>query len=273
MACFELSLKSEALGGQTSISVILPIFEGFDREIPEGEKFQTLWLLHGGGGDHTDYVRKTAIEFWAVKHKLAVIMPEVGNSFYTDLPNGGAKYFTYVTEELPALLRKYFPLSEKREDNFICGLSMGGFGAAKCAFNCPEKYAAVGLMSTGPMSPLQLAEILKGRDHHFENIFGDVSLIPHSMNDIWYVLEEAVKNGVDLPKIYDCCGTEDFGYSGFCAFKEKAKEIGLEVTYAEGPGAHTWSFWNEYLPKIIDWLPLRDRNFEENCMRKRFAAN
>jgi len=45
------------------------------------------------------------------------------------------------------------------------------------------------------------------------------------------------------------------------------------VTYAEGPGAHTWSFWNEYLPKIIDWLPLRDRNFEENCMRKRFAAN
>ena len=61
------------------------------------------------------------------------------------------------------------------------------------------------------------------------------------MNDIWYVLEEAVKNGVDLPKIYDCCGTEDFGYSGFCAFKEKAKEIGLEVTYAGGtrgtPGA------------------------------------
>lgn len=186
-------------------------------------------------------------------------MPEVGNSFYTDLPTG-EKYFTYVTEELPALLRKYFPLSDKREDNFVAGLSMGGFGAAKIAFNLPERYAAVGLMSTGPIGPHQLAQIIPGNGGStwLDRIFGSMDKVPGSINDIWYVLEQAVKNKTVLPKIYDCCGTEDFGYGKFCEFRDFANKLGLDVTFAEGSGAHTWDFWDEYLPKIIEWLPLRD---------------
>lgn len=260
MAQFSFSIYSKSVGGHTSVSMILP-FEGVEDEIPAGEKFQTLWLLHGGAGDNTDYIRNTSIERYALKHKLAVVMPEVGNSFYNDLPTG-EKYFTYVTEELPALLRKYFPLSEKREDNFVAGLSMGGFGAAKIAFNLPDRYAAVGLMSTGPIGPHQLAEIMANdvRTARFSSIFGDMDKIPGSINDIWYILKQAVENKVTLPKIYDCCGTEDFGYKKFCEFKSFAKEIGLEVTFEEGPGAHTWDFWDEYLPKIMAWLPLKGRN-------------
>jgi S-formylglutathione hydrolase FrmB len=272
MSQLSFSIYSHAVGGQTSISMILPVFEEFENTIQPGEKFQTLWLLHGGRGDHTDYVRKTAIEKYAVKHKLAVVMPQVGNSFYTDLPSG-EKYFTYVSDELPGLLRKYFPLSDKREDNFIAGLSMGGFGAAKIAFNRPQNYAAVGLMSTGPMGPHQLLETMnskgRGLNTNFDAIFGDMGKIPGSMHDIWYVLEQAVKNNIELPAIYDCCGTEDFTYERFCEFRKLAGRLGLAVTFAEGPGAHTWDFWNEYLPKIIDWLPLKNRSFEENLIKNK----
>lgn len=262
MAFFDFSLHSKALGGQTGVSLIVPIYENNEDRIEAGERFQTLWLLHGGGGDHTDYVRKTSIERLAIKHKLAVVMPEVGNSFYTDIPNG-AQYYTYVSQELPALLRKHFPLSDLREDNFIAGLSMGGFGASKIGFNNMDNYSAVALMSTGPMGPHQLAETLSGdgRNKRFDAIFGSLESVPGSMNDIWYVLKEAKKNGSSLPAIYDCCGTEDFTYGRFCEFRKVAEEIGLEVTFAEGPGAHTWDFWDEYLPKIIDWLPLKHRNF------------
>ena len=261
MALLNFSLYSNAVGGQTKISMILPILERGDENIAAGEKFQCLWLLHGGGGDCTDYVRKTAVELYADKHKLAVVMPEVGNSFYSDIPDG-AQYYTYVSQELPAMLRKYFPLSDKREDNFIAGLSMGGFGSAKIAFNNPQNYAAVGLMSTGPMGPHQLAEIVPpGRFIDvLKPLFGGLDKIPGSINDIWHVLKTAVDNKTDLPAIYNCCGTEDFGYGKFCEFKKFAADIKLPVTYAEGPGGHTWEFWNEYLPKIIEWLPLKHRN-------------
>ncbi len=37
----------------------------------------------------------------------------------------GHQYFTFVSEELPKFVRAIFPLSDKREDNFVAGMSMG----------------------------------------------------------------------------------------------------------------------------------------------------
>lgn len=263
MAQFSMSIRSKALGGETFVTVILPIATAYEDTIAPGEKFQTLWLLHGGGGNSSEWSRFTDVERLAENHKFAVVMPEVGMSFYNDAPFG-PKYFTYVTEELPALLRKHFPLSDKREDNFVVGLSMGGYGAAKCAFNYPERYGAVGLMSTGPMNPLQLLKMQSmqqtGRPERgegwFNRIFGSKDNIIGTENDVWYILENAIKDGKELPLIYDCCGTEDFTYAGFVAFKAFSEKLGIEVTFEEGPGCHMWDFWSDHLVKFIDWLPL-----------------
>ena len=263
MAQFTANFVSKAAGGTSSVTVILPIGTRYEDTIKAGEKFQTLWLLHGGGGNSTEWARMTGVERLAENHKLAVVMPEIGSNFYSNIPNG-PQYFTYVTDELPSFLRKHFPLSDKREDNFVVGLSMGGFGAAKCAFNYPERYGAVGLMSTGPVNPIQLIKVasLNGNwefpadDAWFDRLFGGKDKIPKGPNDIWYLLEQSVKQNKELPLIYDCCGTEDFYYPGFAAFKRFAKKLGLDVTFAEGPGHHSWDFWAEYLGKFLDWLPL-----------------
>lgn len=263
MSYFTASFNSKAVGGSSSVSIILPIGTKYEDTIAAGEKFQTLWLLHGGGGSSSEWARMTDIERLAINHKIAVVMPEVGSNFYSDMPDG-PQYFTYVADELPNFLRKHFPLSEKREDNFVAGLSMGGFGAAKCAFNYPERYGAVGLMSTGPVNPIQLIKVAKLNGNWefptdkgwFDRLFGGEDKIPGSANDIWYLLEQSVKKKVDLPLIYDCCGTEDFYYPGFAAFKRFAKKLGLEVTFAESSGCHSWDFWFEHLGRFLDWLPL-----------------
>ena len=39
-------------------------------------------------------------------------------------------------------------------------------------------------------------------------------------------------------------------------------ELGADVTYEEGPGAHEWDFWNRYIKKVLDWLPL-DKDSKE----------
>jgi putative tributyrin esterase len=28
----------------------------------------------------------------------------------------------------------------------------------------------------------------------------------------------------------------------------------FDYTYAEGPGAHTWSFWDKWVKKAIKWM-------------------
>ena len=136
MPCFDGSIFSCALGMTTSLRISLP-----DRFLIEQESaaLPVLYLLHGLSDDHTAWSRRTSVERYAESAGIAVVMPEVQRSFYTDMVYG-LRYFTYIAEELPALCRRLFPLSERREDTFIAGNSMGGYGALKAALRFPERF-------------------------------------------------------------------------------------------------------------------------------------
>ena len=124
MALMDIGFFSESLGMAVHCMALLP-------HAREGEtlpKRQTLYLLHGYGDSYTSWIRKTNLERYAAHHNLAVIMPDAQKSAYTDMTHGG-KFFTYIADELPGKMRAFLPLSERREDTFIAGFSMGGYGA------------------------------------------------------------------------------------------------------------------------------------------------
>ena len=75
-----------------------------------------LYLLHGLSDDHTIWQRRTSIERYVAPLGIAVIMPNVHRSFYTDMAHG-LKYWTFVSEELPQIAQSFFPLSDAREDS------------------------------------------------------------------------------------------------------------------------------------------------------------
>lgn len=133
MALLTAQFRSNALAQDTSITVILP-------DTTPADDIPTLYLLHGMHSDFTGWERKTNIERYAIDRKIAVVMPDGGNSFYHDMKYG-KNYFTYVTEELIAYTRRFFRLSHKREKTFICGLSMGGYGAFYLCLRRPDLYA------------------------------------------------------------------------------------------------------------------------------------
>lgn len=114
MAVIKMNFLSKTLGMQTNVTVCLPSFsfadimQGRDEVYVPGMKYQVLWLLHGGSGDDSDYVNFSNIVRYADDHKLAVVMPCDYNMSYTDHPQG-AKYFSYVVDELPQLCRAFFP--------------------------------------------------------------------------------------------------------------------------------------------------------------------
>ena len=254
---------SKSMPGCAQVNVILPVGMEYEDLIAPGEKFQTLWLLHGHGSNYTEWARLTCIEKLAMDHKFAVVMPDAANSSYCDQPDG-RKYYTYITEELPAFLRKYLPLSDKTEDNFIAGFSMGSYGAAKLGFNHPDKYSAVGILS-GPNNRLTgYDELTPERKNEFKYTLGDIKDIPGSKDDIYKVFSDLKQGGRPMPFIYAACGTEDvLSYRRFTEFRNFTKSIGAEndVVFEEGPGVHSWDFWDEYIAKFVDLLPLKNRNF------------
>ncbi|POR26695.1 alpha/beta hydrolase [Paenibacillus polymyxa] len=261
MALIQCQFYSEVLGLSTSMNVILP--QATRSQIGlEGKQgtgpHPTLYLLHGLSDDDSTWLRRTSIERYVASLGLAVVMPQVHRSFYTNMEQGAA-YWTFISEELPALARSFFPLSDKREDNFVAGLSMGGYGAFKLALQHPERFAAAASLSgvmdlhasrTDPMqNAMSPAEWL--------NIFGSDE-IRGTDHDLLELLQRHATLGTSLPRLYQCCGTEDFLYKGNQAFRETCNTTGVPLTYEEGPGAHEWGYWDAKIQDVLAWLPLKE---------------
>lgn len=248
---------SEALTLNTSMTVILP-----EQTVQQGgkqnnKKHPTLYLLHGFSDDHTIWTRRTSIERYVAELGIAVVMPNVDHSFYTDMTYG-KNYWTFISEELPRIARSFFPLSDKREDNFIAGLSMGGYGAMKWALNKPEEFAAVATLS----GVLDIADHLTNKQEPdpmaatLYNAFGDQNLVG-TMHDVLDLIKKTDALEGAKPKIYQACGTEDFLYQDNILFKNACDQTSLDVTTTFDKGAHEWEYWDYHIQRVLKWLPLK----------------
>lgn len=256
MALIQCNFFSNSLGLSTAMTVILPEHTTTQigmSNVVHGDKHPTLYLLHGLSDDHTIWTRRSSIERYVSALGIAVVMPQVDRSFYTDMAYGN-KYWTFVSEELPRAARSFFPLSAAREDNFVAGLSMGGYGAFKLALSHPERYAAAASLS-GALhiaDPMNL-EIIP---NEYRLIFGQED-ITGTDNDLLTLLQRLDSVEGPKPKLFQSCGTEDFLYTQNTVFHEACSRTTLDLTYEEGPGDHTWEYWDTHIQRVLNWLPLR----------------
>ena len=119
MALIQVNYLSKSLFRTVPVNVILPSdkIDYMTGEYLKSNdlKFKTLYLLHGLLGNYTDWVSGTRIQRWAEERNLAVVMPSGDNSFYFDGRMPMDDYETFIGRELPEVMRRMFPLSEKRE--------------------------------------------------------------------------------------------------------------------------------------------------------------
>lgn len=257
MGLIHYTFRSEVLKENKEVYLILPTYESFRDPGQEGaekyyEKYgrrKTLYVLHGGSDDATLYLRRTRLEEYALERGLAVVLPEVRNSFYCDMVHG-KQYFTYLTEELPAVLERVFPLTDKAEERFVIGNSMGSHGAFKWALNRPDFFAAAaGMSGAGEVEGLGFFDM---GNPAVEAAFGTREEYRGSRNDFWQLIRENLEQNRKLPRLYSCCGRQDFFYEGSRRFAEEATKMGCPVEFSEGDGKHEWSFWDRWLPVMID---------------------
>lgn len=250
MALLRCDYFSEVLEVGTTMTVLLPQESeeqiGVSGGAVAGDP-PVLYLLHGLSDDATAWQRYTSIERYAAELGVAVVMPQGGRSFYADEVHG-ARYWTHLTQELPDVVSSFFRVSDRREDTFVAGLSMGGYGALKWALHEPDRFAAVASLS----GAVDVRKLLPERPEILRRVF-DGRVGP----DV--VLEDLLRRHPvgELPPVFVGCGTDDALYADNVQFAEQAVAAGLDVHTDYRPGGHEWALWDSVIRDVLAWLPLR----------------
>lgn len=245
----ELNFLSRELKKDTCVNIILP------NDLSEGVPFKTIWLLHGLMGDHTSWMRRSSIESYVKKSNIAVVMPSVDRSWYTNTAYG-VNYFNYIAYELPELMRATFKnYSDKREDNIVAGLSMGGYGALKLALTCPMQYSSC-ISLSGSLDVTR-----KGRKYDIDewrSIFGynisDATELKGSEHDLFELTRRNYEAGLPFPRIYMWCGTEDTLIDINREYDTLLGSIDVPHLFEFSEGDHSWKWWDTHIKDGLKYI-------------------
>jgi len=255
MALMRCDFFSEVLGLSTSMTVILPqaTHGQIGMQGAHGSSAPpVLYLLHGLSDDDTIWARRTSIERYVAPLGIAVVMPQVHKSFYTDEASG-LPFWTFLSQELPSVVQQFFRVSSRPQDTFVAGLSMGGYGAMQWALREPWRFAGAASLSGALM--------ISNVGHEDEPDFADLmhrvfgpTPIAGTDRDVSHLVTTVDPDAV--PPLYVACGTEDFLFRANEYVVGLAKAAGVDVTVDFGPGDHEWEYWDTTIQKVLAWLPL-----------------
>lgn len=267
MAFFSCDIYSQALARNTHVNVIVPTptsadpiaYEtirqdhGYDKGLP------VVYLLHGMYGDCSSWVRFSSIERYAQDRRCVVVMASGENNFYQEM-HMGVPYVTFFTKELPAYVAALFPVSSRREDTFIAGFSMGGYGAWHLALAAPQVFSKAASLS-GALDLVKLYGdgklVPSPSPFQWKAMFENPDALEGSDSDLFAQYAACRKAGL-APKLFQTCGTEDFLYQLNLGARDRMLALDADLTYTEGPGGHDWNFWDLHIQEVLDWL-LADR--------------
>ncbi len=244
MAVLRGTIFSEALGMNTGLTVVTP-----RNTLIGGEPYKVIYILHGLSDDHTCWSDHTMLPLFSSEHNVVFIMPETQRCWYTDMKYG-PNYFTYIADELPKICKQLFNISAKREDTAVMGLSMGGYGALKCALSRPEQYSVCCAFSSGCDLGQYLSKPDCGFYHELKACFGEDLVFPEEA-DLYRLAEKCIKSP-EVPQFHMTCGLQDELLEDNHKLRDHMKNLGYPLEYQEWEGIHDWYFWNTSLKMMLD---------------------
>ncbi len=260
MATMKVDIFSKSLEKNVQFNVYLPIEERWEDKCRSGN-FPTLYLLHGYSGNENDWISRTSVLLYAREKGVAVVMPAGDNQYYLDGDGVGFQYGTFVGEELVQMTRELFPLSHKREETYIAGLSMGGYGAMRNGLKYHETFSAIGAFSSAFIIDALIRstkgteeETIRRNIRYYEKVFGPLDKLEGSDKDYKVLIEQLQEEKKAIPRLWMTCGTEDFLLKENRSFYEFLKANYVSATYIEESGGHEWPYWDRAIKQFIQWL-------------------
>lgn len=281
MSYMRFNFHSDALNRYVDISIVYPTdsycFSDIYRPLPAssnrdkpllspGVKFQTVYLLHGGGDDDSLTYRYTNAEYYAQRNNVMLVTPDIANSFGADTDYGIA-YQSFIGGELPLVIQSLFASSSKREDNFIMGYAMGGNAALAAAINYPHRFCYCVDISGGIGYTLCTDTLISELDgEHFKNsfplvnsTFGSGEKLAGSRHDLRSALLRQLSKGAEMPGFHLASGSLEFVRGRIEADAYALAELGCSVEYVCAENYdHDFRFWDHYIELALDRiLPLK----------------
>ena len=241
MAYFNTTFFSSTLCMMTDVAVVIP--DNGVKRLANGD-YPVLFLLHGLSDNHTAWSRRTKLDLYAEETGIAIVMPEVQRGFYQNMDHG-LPYFDYIAKELPELCHQFFRTTLDPAYTYVAGLSMGGYGAMRCALTYPERYAKAACTSAVTDLCRFFADNPCGMGKgEMTSILGDGV---KEEEDLF----KLATSGKTFPPLYQVCGESDFLIEENRRFHKHLEDCGVAHMYEEWAGAHEWRFWDTAIEKFL----------------------
>ncbi|APA87385.1 esterase family protein [Paraburkholderia sprentiae WSM5005] len=259
-----VNIPSAAMHRTFEATVVLPDQYARGSQAP---RFPVVYVLHGSGGDYTDWTANSRIGKLADRYHVILVMPDGGHeSWYIDSPvDPRSRYGTYVGTEVVAYIDSHFRTIATKQARAITGLSMGGFGALRIALDRPDAFGAAGSMS-GAVDPRR-----SEGEPGIERVFGD----PMQYADFWNrvaIVASAEDFGRDHIALTIDCGASDSLVQSNRLLHERLVELGVPHGYAERPGGHTWKYWSNAVKYQVSFFAGTFRQAARDMRDARAAA-
>lgn len=251
MSLIKVNMNSDTLGMGIPLYVIVPQSGAPASRggSTEAGPFKTLYLLHGEGGDYSEWLRNTSVERYVSDSRLAVVMPSGDNSWWSNLQNG-MRYQDFIVQELVERCEQWFPLSSRPEDRFIGGISMGSYGALRAALRLPGAYSKViGISCVTDIRPFYLQDSDRAC-----MIFGEPSQAGENGADLFAAADRLAADSIRAPDFYLSTGLRDPLFPDSEKMYHKLHSLGFHVTLRPGEGTHDWQFGDSALGDALNWL-------------------
>lgn len=271
MAHATVNFISDALRRPVTIDVIFPTDKMVSptKDCPKRAPLKTLYFLEGSTSGYHRPISHTLLQPYAEDNNVCVVVVGGEDKWYGDSDISGDYWHTMVAQDLINFTRDTFNLSHDREDTYIGGFSMGGFGAVTIGLCHPDIFGRILLFSPALCRDV-IAQSVDEPGHdawtrtNYATMFGfkDASEIVGSQYDYEKLAIDLAKEEIK-PKFFISCGTIDGLFPISKKYADMLSELGYDVTFKAVSGSHNWcTALNEGIKEGLAWLPTDD--FGEN---------
>lgn len=256
-------MESRILKRTVDYAVYLPPgYAASDRSYP------VLYLLHGAGGSHRDWIRngnmKTILDKClsdGTGTEMIVVMPDAKDSWYLNGADGSSSYEDMFFKELIPHVESTYRVVSEKGCRAVAGLSMGGYGALIYTLRHPDAFVATFAMSPAVRTDEEMLEFsTEAYLKKFGQLYGagpdasDRLSVWWRQYDVLSLLENLTDENRKKLKIYVSCGDDDHLYRGNAALWVTLRQTKVSAEFRVENGGHNWSYWRNNLREYIPIL-------------------
>ncbi len=242
-------VSSASLGREQVATILLPTSYS-----TSGQRYPVMYLLHGGGQDHTAFATRGWFRALASRD-IIVVTPSVGDSWYVNsVADPSAKYEDFVVKDLIDYVDRQYRTIASGDGRAIAGVSMGAWGAMMLGLKHPRLFGAVGAFS----APFGISRQDPNMDmtSRTQQRFGAPGTPERRERDPGTLASTIPVESV--PLLYLACGNQDIFVADNRRFVERLTARKIPYEYRElSPFGHSWDVWDGQLVSFVDVMSTR----------------